>query len=68
MTFSFFSSFSAAPQHVECRGQGSDPSRSVDLHHSCGNAGSLTHVLGWGLNLRPETPLILCNSRNSQLF
>ena len=49
-------------------GKGSDPSRSLDLHHNCGNARPLTHSAGWGLNLHPgaaETPPIpLCHSMN----
>ena len=36
-------SFLAAPRHMEFMGQGSDPSHSHDLSHSCSNAGSLTH-------------------------
>ena len=31
---------------MEFLGQGSDPSHSRDLSHSCGNAGSLTHCAG----------------------
>ena len=40
--------FLAAPWHMELPGQGSDPSSSHNLSHSCGNAGSLTHCArGW---------------------
>ena len=40
--------FMASPQHLELPGQGSDPSRSWNLHHRGGNAGSLTHCAGLG--------------------
>ena len=39
-----------------------------DLRHTCNNAGSLTTVLGQGLNLRPSTPetsLILLHHRGA---
>ena len=39
---SFYFYFLATPWHMEFCGQGSDPSRSHKLSHSCGNAGSLT--------------------------
>ena len=42
-------SFLAAPWHMEFPGQESNMSRSGDLHHSCGNAGSLTHCSGPGV-------------------
>ena len=45
----FFFSFLAAPQHMEFRGQGSDVSCNHDLSCSCGNAGSLTHCAGLGI-------------------
>ena len=35
---------------MEFLGQGSNSGRSCDLHHSCGNAGSLTTALGQALN------------------
>ena len=38
-------------------GKGSNP-HSWDLHHSSGNADSLTHSWVWGLNLCPSTPEI----------
>lgn len=46
--FSFFLllclfSFLAALWPMEFPGLGSDLSRSFDLHHSCGNVGSITH-------------------------
>ena len=40
---SFTLYFLATLQHTEFLGQGSDPSCSCNLSHSCGNAGSLTH-------------------------
>ena len=39
----------AAPWHMEFLDQGSDPSHSCDLSHSCSNAGSLTHCARPGL-------------------
>ena len=46
--------------HMEFLGQeseqGSYPSCSCELGHSCGHAGSLTHCAGLGLNLLPNTP------------
>lgn len=44
--FFFLFSSSAAPCHGEFPGQGSDPTRSDDLHRSCGDAGSFS-PLGW---------------------
>ena len=41
--------FSAAPWQTEFPGQGSDPSYSCDLYCSCGNARSLTHYAGLGM-------------------
>ena len=38
--FCFCFSFSAALRHMEFPGQGSDPSYSCNLRHSCGHAGS----------------------------
>ena len=39
-----------APRHMEFLGQGSDPSCSGDLRHSCGsNIRSLTHCVGLGI-------------------
>ena len=46
----FFSSFLTTPQPMAFPGQGSDPSHSRDLHHSCGNARSvnpLCRVRNW---------------------
>ena len=47
--------FPAALQPMEFQGQGSDPSRICDLHHSCGNATSLTHCAGLGI--KPVVPV-----------
>ena len=67
--FSFFLSLSATSRYMEYPGQGSDPSRSHNLSCSCGNAGSLTTVLGWRLTRHPSAPktlsIPLCHSRNS---
>ena len=63
--FFFLFSFLAAPQHMELPVQGSDPSQSHHLSHSCGNAGSLTHYarpgiepvfqyIGWGSRFLAE--------------
>ena len=41
--FSIFFSLLAALQHMELLGQGLDPSSSLNLSCSCGNARSLTH-------------------------
>ena len=43
----------ATPWHMELPGQGSDPSHSFDLNHSCDNARSLTHCAGLGV--KPES-------------
>ena len=63
--------FSATPQRMEFPGEGSDPSHSCNLCHSCHNTGSLTHCPGWGSNLCPstlETLLIpVHHSENSDL-
>ena len=68
--FSFL--FSAPLRHMKLPGQGSDLSCSRNLSRSCSNARSLTHVLGWGLNLRPGAPkmllILLCHSGNSSLI
>ena len=40
--------FLVAPWHMEFPGQGSDPSCSFDLSHSCSNAESSTHCAGPG--------------------
>ena len=45
----FFFSFLAATWHMVSPGQGSDPSLSCDLCHSCGNMGSLTHCARLGI-------------------
>ena len=53
----FFFFFLAAPRPMEFPGQGSDPSRSHDLRHRCGNTGSLTtHCNCDGSNLRHSSP------------
>ena len=44
--FFFFFPFLAAPQHVEFPGQGSDPTHSRDLSHTCCNTRSLSHCAG----------------------
>ena len=41
--------FLAILQHIEFLGQGSNLSWRCDLHHSCGNARSLTHCVGMGI-------------------
>ena len=47
------------PEPTE-QGQGSDASRSCDLHCRCGNAGSfIPPVPGWGSNLHPRAPTML---------
>ena len=46
----FFFNFLAAPRHTELPGRGSDPSCSY------GNAGSLVHCAGQGMEPRPESP------------
>ena len=46
----------AALQHMEFPGQGSDPSHSCDLSHSCGNNGPLTHWAQVGIE-----PASLCS-------
>ena len=65
-------SFLAAPWHVEFLGQGSDPSHSCDLSHSCTMLDPSPTVPSWGLNLgpgAPKTPLILLrHKRNSQIL
>ena len=45
----FFLSFLASLQRREFLGQGSDPSYSCDLSHTCGNTGSLTHCARLGI-------------------
>lgn len=47
--FSFLFFFLAALWHMEILGQGSDPSHSCDLSYSRGNAGSLIHCAGPGI-------------------
>ena len=42
-------SFLAAPGHMEFLRQETEPSHSCDLHCSCGNAGSLMHCVGPGI-------------------
>ena len=44
-----FFSFFTSPQHMEFLGQGWDLSCSFHLHHSCGNARSLTHCARTGI-------------------
>lgn len=57
--FFFFFSLLATLRHMEFLSQRSDPSCSFDLSHSCGDAGSLTHLLDQGLNLQPSAPKML---------
>ena len=45
----FFFSFLAALQHMEFLGKGSEPSHSLDLNLSCGNARPFTHCAGLGI-------------------
>lgn len=52
ITFIFYFPFLAAPQHMEFPGQGWDSSCGCNLSYSCGNAGSLTHRAGPGI--QPE--------------
>lgn len=40
--------FVAALRHMECPGQGSDPSCNCSLCHSCCNARASTHCARWG--------------------
>ena len=44
------------PEACGSPGQGSDPGRSFDLSHSCGNSESLTHCTQLGSNPCPKTP------------
>lgn len=52
-----FSSSSTSPPPFSCHtqgiqnfsGQGSNPSQSYDLHHNCGNTGTLTHCVRPGI-------------------
>ena len=44
-----FVCFLAAWWHMEFPGQGSDPSQSHELSHSCGNTASLSHCAGPGI-------------------
>ena len=53
--FSFFF-FLAALQYMEFPGQGSDPSHSCDLHHTCSNTGSLTHGARQGIKPMSQCP------------
>ena len=41
--------FWATLHPMELLGQRSDPSRSFNLHHNCGNAGSLTYCAKLGI-------------------
>ena len=67
--FFFLFSFLDFQQHIEFPGQGLDLSHSCDLHHRCGNAGSLIRFPGWALNPCPEAarmlPVPLPHSGNS---
>ena len=47
--FVCFFPFFTATWHMELPGQGSDPSHSRKLSHSCGNTGLLTHCAGLGI-------------------
>ena len=42
-------SFLSAPRHMDFPGQGTDLNRRYSLSHSCGNARSLTHYAGPGI-------------------
>ena len=46
--------FLAAPPHMDFLGQGSDPSHSCNLSHSCCNARPLTHRACWALKLASQ--------------
>ena len=49
--FFFFPLFGCTHSIWKFPDQGSNPSRSRNLHHSFGNLGSSIHCLSWGLNL-----------------
>ena len=49
--------FSAALRHMELPGQGSDPSHSCNLSHSCGNPRSFTSCAGPGIEPVPQHSL-----------
>ena len=53
LNFLYIFSSWAAPQHIEFLGQGSDPSRSWDLSHSCSNTAPLSHCAG--LAIKPAS-------------
>ena len=60
-------SFLATQRHLAFPGQGSDPSDSWSLHHSCGDAKSLTHCAGWDWTCVPALQRCsrsLCHSEN----
>ena len=68
----FFSPFLAAPGHMELPGQGLDLNCSLDLSHSCGNAGSLTHCARLGIKTQipqlPRSCQSCCTSVRAPLF
>ena len=68
----FLFHFLAALRHMEFPGQGSDPSHSHGLGHSCGNARSLTHCVGPGIEpaIQHSKRLLipLHHSRNSSIM
>ena len=68
----FIFSLSAAPWHMELPSQGSDPSHSLDLSQSYGNAGSLTHYAGLGMehwtHCSQDVTLPLCHSGDPVQF
>ena len=67
---SSFFLFLATPQRMEFPGQGSDPSCSCNLSHSCGNTRSLTHCARPGIKPASQCsqdPLIMLHrSGNSK--
>ena len=69
-SISFFVFFFGCPEACGVPGPGSDPSHNCDLSRSCGNAGSLTHCAGPGIEPHPSAPktppILLCHSRNAK--
>ena len=74
LVHAFFFFFFCLPAlwHMEFPGQGSALSPSFHWSHSCGNAGSLTHCAGRGLNLCPGAPqtwlITLCHSGKDSFY
>ena len=62
--------FLATPQNMKLRGQGSDPNHSFELSHSSGNARSLTHCAGPGVEptsqCSQDLSILLHHSRSSR--